>query len=108
MTWSAPSALAFSILSSLPTVVITVAPTALASWIAAVPMPLPPAWTRMVWPAVSLALSNSMCSGVPKVTGAQAAASSDTPGAGIAKRALRLIALARQAVDVEAADAARR
>ena len=35
----------------------------------------------MVCPAVSLALSKSMCSGVPKVTGAQAAASSITVGA---------------------------
>ena len=39
MTWSAPSAFAFAAFSSVETVVMTVAPTALASWIAAVPMP---------------------------------------------------------------------
>ena len=54
MTWSAPSALALSILSAEPTVVITVQPMRLASWIAAEPMPEPPAWTRIVSPGSSL------------------------------------------------------
>ena len=66
----------------------TMAPTALASWMAAVPMPLPPAWIRIVWPASSLALSNSMCSTVPKVIGVQAAAWMETlSGAGTTWRA---------------------
>jgi hypothetical protein len=63
-----------------PTVVMTVQPIFLASWIAAVPMPEPPAWIRMVSPGSSLALSNSMCSTVPKVTGATAAPMALTPG----------------------------
>jgi hypothetical protein len=73
MTWSAPSALAFSILSFEPTVVMTVQPMRRASWMAAEPMPEPPAWMRIVSPGSSLALSNSICSTVPKVTGATAA-----------------------------------
>jgi hypothetical protein len=51
----------------------TVQPIALAILIAVVPMPEPPAWTRMVSPGSSLALSNSMCCTVPNATGAQAA-----------------------------------
>ena len=48
---------ALAILSGEPTVVITVAPTALASWIAAVPTPLPPAWMRIVWPAAWMGIT---------------------------------------------------
>ena len=44
---------------------------ALAIRMAAVPMPLAPAWTRIVSPGCSLALSKSICSTVPKVTGAR-------------------------------------
>ena len=70
----------------------TVQPMRLASWIAAEPMPEPPAWTRIVSPGSSLALSNSMCSTVPKVTGATAAPIASTPGgAGTSSRAGRLI-----------------
>src|SRR3569833_2927140 len=73
MTWSAPSAFAFSALASSPTVVMTVQPMAFAILIATEPMPEPAACTRMVSPGLSLALSNSMCSVVPKAIGEQAA-----------------------------------
>ena len=92
MTWSAPSALAFSALSSSPTVVMTVQPMAFAILIATEPMPEPAACTRMVSPGLSLALSNSMCSVVPKAIGAQAASRSETPsGTGTTSRAGMLI-----------------
>ena len=88
MTWSAPSAFAFSAFSSSPTVVITVQPIAFAIWIAAVPMPEPPACTRIVSPGSSLALSNSMCCTVENAIGAQAASRNDTPaGTEIVSRA---------------------
>ena len=78
-------------------------PIAFAILIAAVPMPEPPAWTRIVSPGSSLALSNSMCCTVPKAIGAQAASSNrnavrrrnDEPGRHVET-------LAREAVDVEA------
>ena len=70
----------------------TVQPMAFAILIATEPMPEPAACTRMVSPGLSLALSNSMCSVVPKAIGAQAASRSDTPsGTGITRRAGRLI-----------------
>src|SRR5674476_1441427 len=69
MTCSAPSALAFCALASSPTVVMTVQPIAFAILMATEPMPEPPACTRMVSPGLSLALSNSMCSVVPKAIG---------------------------------------
>ena len=70
----------------------TVQPIALAILMATEPMPEPPACTRMVSPGLSLALSNSMCSTVPKAIGAQAASRSETPaGTGIVSRAGRLI-----------------
>src|ERR1035437_4546677 len=78
MTWSAPSALAFAALASSPTVVMTVQPIAFAILMATEPMPEPPACTRMVSPGLSLALSKSMCSVVPKAIGAQAASRSAT------------------------------
>src|SRR5262245_42916539 len=80
MTWSAPSALALSALASSPTVVKTVAPAARAIWIAAVPMPEPPACTSTLSPASSLALSNNMCCTVANAIGAQAASRKATPG----------------------------
>ena len=58
----------------------TVQPIAFAILIATVPMPEPPAWTRIVSPASSLALSNSMCSTVENAIGAQAASRIATPG----------------------------
>src|SRR6266852_4115322 len=93
MTWSAPSAFAFSILASSPTVVITVQPIAFAILIAAVPMPEPPACTRMVSPGWSLALSNSMCSTVANAIGAQAASR------------IAVDEIARKSVDMETKDA---
>ena len=68
------------------------APIAFAILIAVVPMPEPPACTRMVSPGSSLALSNSMCCTVPKATGAQAASRKLTPGGiGTTSRAGMLI-----------------
>src|SRR5215470_1260591 len=92
MTWSAPMARALSAFASSPTVVITVQPIALAIIIATVPMPEPPACTRMVSPGSSLALSNSMCSTVENAIGAQAASRSETPaGTGMTSRASMLM-----------------
>ncbi len=66
----------------------TVQPIAFAILIAAVPMPEPPACTRMVSPGSSLALSNSMCSTVENAIGAQAASIMLTPfGTGMTSRA---------------------
>ena len=80
--------MAFSTFSSSPTVVMTVAPICLAILIALVPMPEPPACTRMVSPRSSLALSNSMCCTVPNAIGAQAASRKLTAsGTGITSRA---------------------
>ena len=106
MTWSAPSARAFSILSFEPTVVMTVQPIFLASWIAAEPMPEPPAWTRIVSPGSSLALSNSMCSTVPKVTGAHGGGDVADAGRGRNEQAGRQVdLLLREAVEMEAVHA---
>jgi hypothetical protein len=75
-------------LESSPTVVMTVQPIFLAIMMATVPMPEPPAWTRMVSPGCSLALSNSMCCTVEKAIGAQAASRKLMPsGTGITRRA---------------------
>jgi hypothetical protein len=46
--------------SALPAVVMTVAPNALASWIAASPMPLVPPWTMNVSPRESFARSKTL------------------------------------------------
>ena len=51
MAWSAPSLRQASALSCDPTVTITLAPNALASWIAMVPMPDEPPWISSVSPA---------------------------------------------------------
>ena len=68
--------------------VITVAPICFAILIALVPIPEPPACTRIVSPGSSLALSNSMCCTVPNAIGAQAASRWLTPaGTGITSRA---------------------
>ena len=74
-TCSAPSARANSILSSLPTVVMTRAPTSRAIWIAALPMPLPAACTSTVWPGLSSALTSSACHDVRNASGSAAPAS---------------------------------
>ena len=74
--------------SSEPAVAITVQPIAFAIFTATVPMPEPAAWTRMVSPGSSFALSNSMCSTVEKVMAAQAASFTATPsGTGTSSRA---------------------
>ncbi len=99
--------MAFSALASSPTVVMTVQPIAFAILIATVPMPEPPACTRMVSPGSSLALSNSMCCTVEKAIGAQAASRMATPGGtGMTSRAGMLTQVAGEAVEVEAHDAA--
>ncbi len=68
----------------------TVQPMAFAIRTAAVPMPEPAAWTRMVSPGSSPALSNSMCCTVAKVMPVQAASSTATPsGTGTSSRAGR-------------------
>ena len=88
MTWSAPIALALAAFSSSPTVVITVAPMYFASLIAAEPMPEPPACTSTISPGCSFALSNSMCTAVAKVSGAQEASVGEMLfGAGTTSRA---------------------
>ena len=61
MAWSAPSARTALALSSLRTVVNTVAPNALASWIAVVPMPLAPPWISTLSPDLSAPRSNRLC-----------------------------------------------
>jgi hypothetical protein len=50
IAWSAPIVLLNAALSSLPTVVIVMAPIACASWIAASPMPPEPPWLSTVSP----------------------------------------------------------
>ena len=84
----------------------TVQPIAFAILMAAVPMPEPPACTRMVSPGSSLALSNSMCCTVENAIGAQAASRerdarrhrNDEPRRHVEQ-------FAGEAVDVEAHDA---
>jgi len=49
-----------AVLSSLPAVVTTVAPNALASWMAVSPMPLVPPCTRNHSPRMSFARSNTL------------------------------------------------
>src|SRR5438132_4180356 len=66
MVQSAPSSLAFSSFSSLPAVAMTLAPKTLATWIAALPTPLPAAQTRTVSPETRCALVASMCQAVRK------------------------------------------
>ncbi len=60
-------------LSSLPAVVRTRAPKALASWIAVVPMPLEPPWTRRLSPGLRPARSKTLLHTVKKVSGSAAA-----------------------------------
>ena len=67
-------------LSSLPAVTITVAPSALASWIAVTPMPLVPPCTSSVSPGCRRARSNTFDQTVKKVSGRLAASTSLKPG----------------------------
>ena len=76
-TSSAPSARANSILSSLPTVAMTRAPTRRAIWIAALPTPLPAAWTNTVWPGESPARAMSACHEVSIAIGSAAPVSNE-------------------------------
>jgi len=60
-------------------VAITRAPNALASWIAAVPMPEEPPWISKVSPAFNRPRSKALCHTVKKVSGMAAAAISVSP-----------------------------
>ena len=62
--------------SSEPTVVMTRAPKAVASWIAVVPMPEEPPWISTVSPAFKPPRSNTLCQTVKKVSGMAAASTS--------------------------------
>ena len=62
-------------LSALPAVAYTLAPQAAASWIAVVPMPLVPPWTRTVSPALHPPRSNRLVHTVKNVSPGTAAAS---------------------------------
>ena len=72
-------------LSAEPAVAITLAPNALASWIAVVPMPLVPPCTRNHSPAASRPRSNTLFHTVKNVSGTAAACTmSSPPGIGSA------------------------
>ena len=79
MAWSAPSATQAAHFSSLPAVANTVAPRALAIWIAVTPMPLVPPCTSRVSPGCSRARSNTLLQTVKKVSGRLAASTSLRP-----------------------------
>jgi hypothetical protein len=66
-------------LSSLPAVTMTVAPAALASWMAVTPMPLVPPWISSVSPACRRPRSNTLLQTVKKVSGRLAASTSLRP-----------------------------
>ena len=79
MAWSAPSFRQASHLSSLPAVAMTLAPSALAIWIAVTPMPLVPPWISRVSPGCSRTRSNTLLHTVKKVSGSEAASTSLRP-----------------------------
>ena len=79
MAASAPSFRQAAHFSALPAVAITVAPKALASWIAVVPMPDVPPWTSSVSPAVSRPRSKRFGQTVKKVSGIAAASTIERP-----------------------------
>ena len=79
MPWSSPSSPSRSSRESLEAVASTRAPARLASWMAAMPTPLAPAWISAVSPACRRPNSNRQSSAVPKGTGTQAASSVVTP-----------------------------
>jgi len=79
MAWSAPKAKQAWHLSSLPAVTITVAPAALAIWMAVTPMPLEPPWINKVSPACKRPRSNTLLHTVKKVSGKEAASMSLKP-----------------------------
>ena len=65
--------------SAEPAVAITLAPNALASWMAVVPMPLVPPCTRNHSPAASRPRSNTLFQTVKKVSGTAAARTMSSP-----------------------------
>jgi NADPH2:quinone reductase len=69
MAWSAPSLTQASHLSSVPAVTITLAPSALAIWMAVTPIPLVPPWISKVSPACNRPRSNTLLHTVKKVSG---------------------------------------
>ncbi|MNV81913.1 hypothetical protein D3C71_1756100 [compost metagenome] len=75
----APSARQLSHLASVPAVTITFAPQARASWIAVTPMPLLPPCTSSVSPGCSAPRWNTLLQTVKKVSGSEAASTSDRP-----------------------------
>ncbi len=75
-------------LGALDAVASTVAPARLASWMAAMPTPLAPAWTSAVSPAWRRPNSNRQSSAVPNGTGTQAASSVVTPSGMIQQNGL--------------------
>ena len=62
-----------------PAVAITLAPKALASWIAVVPIPDVPPWTSSVSPAMSPPRWKTLCQTVKKVSGSAAASTIERP-----------------------------
>src|SRR3989442_5015788 len=85
MTWSAPSSLPRAHFAGPPAVAITVARHSFAIWIAALPTPLPAAWTSTVSPGFSAQRATSMCHAVRDASG-HAAASSKLIDAGFGMR----------------------
>ena len=67
-------------MSSPPTVAKTVAPKACASWIAVVPIPDEPPWTRKLSPGCRRPRSNTLAQTVKKVSGMPPASIMPTPG----------------------------
>ena len=79
MARSAPSFSQARCFSALPTVQKTRAPKAWASWIAVVPMPLEPPWTRKVSPLARRPRSKTLVQTAKKVYGRAAAATAEKP-----------------------------
>ena len=81
---SAPSSPHRSILAAEPAVAATVAPSARATWIAWLPIPLAPPCTRMISPGLSRAVSTRLDHTVQAASGRPAASAMLTPsGIGI-------------------------
>src|SRR5450759_1228541 len=75
----APSSRQASSLYAVPAVTATRAPTARASWIAIVPIPLDPPWIRIVCPGCRLAVMNTLDHTVHATSGSAAASTSAMP-----------------------------
>jgi hypothetical protein len=69
----------YSTFSAEPAVVMTVAPQALATWMAVVPMPLLPPWMSTVSPRARRARSRRLWCTVKSVSGRVAAAAASSP-----------------------------